>query len=99
MNSMCRSLLDKKFKALADKNRRKILQYLKSGRKCAGDIAKQFPISAPSVSYHLAILKESQLISAVHSKGFVYYDFNLDEMDEVIEWLYKISERSGENER
>lgn len=60
---------------------------------------KQFPISAPSVSYHLAILKESQLISAVHSKGFIYYDFNLDEMDEVIEWLYKISERSGENER
>ena len=47
MNSMCEHLLDKKFKALADRNRRKILQYLKSGRKCAGDIAKQFSISAP----------------------------------------------------
>ena len=97
--NMCGHLLDKKFKALADRNRREILQYLKGGRKCAGDIAKQFSISAPSVSYHLAILKESHLISAVHSKGFIYYDLNLDEMDEVIEWLYKISERSGENER
>ena len=92
---MCGHLLDKKFKALADRNRREILQYLKGGRKCAGDIAKQFSISAPSVSYHLAILKESHL----NSKGFIYYSFNLDEMDEVIEWLYKISERSGENER
>lgn len=96
MNSMCEHLLDKKFKALADRNRRKILQYLKSGRKCAGDIAKQFSISAPSVSYHLAILKESHLISAIHSKGFIYYDFNSEEISEVIEWLYKISERSEE---
>ena len=89
---MCGHLLDKKFKALADRNRREILQY----RKCAGDIAKQFSISAPSVSYHLAILKESHLISAIHSKGFIYYDFNSDEISEVIEWLYKISERSEE---
>lgn len=91
MNSMCEHLLDKKFKALADRNRREILQYLKGGKKCAGGIAKQFPISAPSVSYHLTILKESHLISAVHSKGFIYYEFNLDELDEVTEWFYDIS--------
>lgn len=59
-------------------------------------LQNNFLFLPPSVSYHLAILKESHLISAIHSKGFIYYDFNSDEISEVIEWLYKISERSEE---
>lgn len=86
-------LLDKKFKALANENRRTILLYLRDGKKCAGDIAKQFSISAPSVSNHLAILKDSHLISSVNSKGFIYYELRLEELDEIIQWLHKNSDK------
>lgn len=90
---MKEQLLDKKFKALANENRRTILLYLKSGKKCTGEIAKQFSISAPSVSNHLAILKDSHLISAVNLKGFIYYELRLEELDEIIQWLYEMSNR------
>ena len=44
------------FKALADANRRKILQLLQQGDLTAGEIAAQFEISKPSISHHLNIL-------------------------------------------
>ena len=45
------------FRALADPTRRRILQALRKGELAAGDIASRFPISGPSVSRHLAVLK------------------------------------------
>ncbi len=83
--------LDDKFKALADKNRCKILIYLKNGSKSAGEIATQLPLSAPSVSYHLSILERSGLISSYKSKGYIFYGMELAELDEVIEWIKNIS--------
>ena len=64
--------LDKKFKALADKNRLKILLYLKRGNKTAGKIAKQFSVSAPTISYHLSILENSGLIFSWRVKGYIF---------------------------
>lgn len=87
--------LNQKFKALADENRRAILFYLKNGRKCAGDIAKQFVISPPSVSYHLSVLEKSHLISSVHLKGFIYYSLNVNELGEVVEWLSQFKRKQG----
>lgn len=84
-------ILDCKFKALADKNRRQILLYLKSGTKSAGEIATQLPISAPSVSYHLSILEKSHLITANKSRGYIFYDIEVAELDEVILWMKNIS--------
>jgi DNA-binding transcriptional ArsR family regulator len=50
------------FRALADPTRRQILQELKSGEMAAGQIAAKFPIRAPSISRHLAILKGAGLV-------------------------------------
>ena len=50
------------FGALADPTRREILQILKRGERSAGEIASRFPVSAPSISRHLAILKGADLI-------------------------------------
>src|SRR2546427_9728947 len=51
------------FRALADPTRRQILQELKKGELSAGQIAACFPISGPSISRHLSILKTADLIS------------------------------------
>ena len=51
------------FKALADPTRRKILELLSEKDLNAGEIADYFNISKPSISHHLSILKNSELIS------------------------------------
>ena len=50
------------FKALADPTRRQILEDLKDGELAAGDIAGRFPISGPSISRHLSVLKAAGLV-------------------------------------
>lgn len=50
------------FRALADTTRRQILQDLRKGELSAGEIAARFPISGPSVSRHLSILKAAGLV-------------------------------------
>jgi DNA-binding transcriptional ArsR family regulator len=50
------------FRALADSTRRQILEELRSGELAAGEIAGKFPISGPSISRHLGVLKAAGLI-------------------------------------
>jgi DNA-binding transcriptional ArsR family regulator len=50
------------FRALADPTRREILRELRTGEMAAGQIAARFPIRAPSISRHLAILKNAGLV-------------------------------------
>jgi DNA-binding transcriptional ArsR family regulator len=61
------------FKALADPTRRQILQDLQSGERTAGDIAAQFPISGPSISRHLSILKGAGLVRERRDANRIYY--------------------------
>lgn len=50
------------FRALADPTRRQILEDLRQGELAAGEIASRFPISGPSVSRHLGVLKGAGLV-------------------------------------
>jgi DNA-binding transcriptional ArsR family regulator len=50
------------FRALADPTRRQILQDLREGELAAGDLGARFPISGPSVSRHLSVLKAAGLV-------------------------------------
>ena len=49
-------------RALADPIRREILHLLKGGRMSAGEIADHFPVTGASISRHLSVLKEADLI-------------------------------------
>jgi DNA-binding transcriptional ArsR family regulator len=65
--------VSKAFRALADPTRRQILQELKKGEMPAGQIAAGFPISAPSISRHLSILKNADLISERREGNRIFY--------------------------
>lgn len=93
---MNNNLLDFKFKALSDATRREILYVLKNDKKCAGEIAEQFSITAPSISYHLSILSKSRLISSHKSKGFILYELNPEELDDILDWLKQFRNRMEE---
>ena len=61
------------FRALADGTRRQILQDLRQGEMTAGQIAARFPISAPSISRHLGVLKAAGLVRERREANRVYY--------------------------
>jgi DNA-binding transcriptional ArsR family regulator len=61
------------FRALADPTRRQILQDLRAGEQTAGDIGSRFPISAPSVSRHLGVLKGAGLIRERREANRIFY--------------------------
>ena len=76
------------FKTLSDPMRREILTLIKKNfRMSAGEIAQQLGVSPQSLSYHLKLLKESELIVESKEKNFVYYELNATLFDELILWL------------
>ena len=68
------------FRALADPTRRRILQALRKGELAAGDIASRFPISGPSVSRHLAVLKAAGLVTERREANRVIYSLLADRL-------------------
>ena len=79
--------IQKTIKALSDPIRREILELLKGARLSAGDIAEKFSVSAPAVSKHLAILKESDLIRDTREGKFIFYELNTSVLEEVMLWM------------
>jgi DNA-binding transcriptional ArsR family regulator len=61
------------FRALADATRRQILEDLREGELAAGEIAGRFAMTAPSVSKHLRILREAELISERREGNRILY--------------------------
>lgn len=61
------------FKALADPTRRQILQELRAGELNAGEIAALFPMSGPSVSRHLSVLRHAGLVTERRDANRIYY--------------------------
>ena len=74
-------------KALSDPIRREILNLLKSGRMSAGEIAEHFPVTDASISRHLSVLKEADLIRDTREGKFVFYDLNVSVLEEIMLWI------------
>ena len=75
------------FKALSDPVRREILEMLKKGPLSAGDIASRFDMTGATVSYHLKILKQADLIFESREKNFIYYQMNTTVLEEIMLWI------------
>ena len=61
------------FEALAHPTRRQILQDLKDGELTAGEIAAKFQTTAPTISRHLRVLREADLVSERREANRIYY--------------------------
>jgi DNA-binding transcriptional ArsR family regulator len=72
------------FRALADPTRRQILQDLRDGELAAGEIARRFAISGPSVSRHLAVLKAAGLVRDRRDANRVLYALEIDRLALVV---------------
>ena len=61
------------FTALSSPIRRQILQELRDGELAAGDIAGRFPVSGPTISRHLSVLKGAGLVSERRDANRILY--------------------------
>ena len=68
--------IQKTFKALSDRNRRQILDLLKRRPMTAGEIGEHFPVSGATMSHHLSILKDAELILDDRQGKYIYYELN-----------------------
>jgi ArsR family transcriptional regulator, arsenate/arsenite/antimonite-responsive transcriptional repressor len=75
------------FRALADQTRRDILQMLRTGPQTSGDIAARFDSSWPTISRHLAVLRNAGLVVAVRKGQEIYYELDTSVFQELIQHL------------
>lgn len=74
-------------RALSDPIRREILNLLKAGRLSAGEITEHFDVTAASISRHLSVLKDADLIRDTRQGKFIYYDINTSVLEETLLWI------------
>ena len=65
-------------KALADDTRQQILVMLLDGEKCVSDIVDAFQMTQPTISHHLNVLKQFNLVVSRKEGKQVFYDINHD---------------------
>jgi len=81
--------MNKVFESISHPDRRKIIAMVKeAGELSAGDIAKEFDVSKPTISHHLKLLTSSGLLDREKRKQFVYYRLNLTVFEEVMSFLF-----------
>ena len=74
-------------KALADPIRREILNLLKNGKMTAGEITEQFDVTGASISRHLSVLKEADLVRDTREGQFIFYELNASVLEEMLLWV------------
>ena len=87
--------LQNTLRALSDPIRREILNLLKGGRMAAGQIVEHFDVTGASISRHLSVLKEADLIRDKREGKFIFYELNASVLEEIMLW---IAELKGDND-
>lgn len=87
--------LQKTLKALADPIRREILNMLKKGSLSAGEISDKFSVTGASVSRHLSVLKDADLIRDTREGKFIFYEINTSVLEEAMLFIVDLK---GDND-
>ncbi len=81
---------------MADPTRRKILTMLQEKDMTAGEIAERFEISGATVSHHLKILREAELVLTFKEKQTITYSLNTTVFQDFIKSISDMFGRGGE---
>ena len=66
------------FKALSDENRIQILKQLRTGEKCGCELLEELRISQPTLSHHMKILCDCQIVQSRREGKWMYYTIDCD---------------------
>ena len=83
------------FKALGDPTRRQIIELLREKDMTAGEIADYFSISKPSISHHLDLLRQADVVISIKEGQFITYSLNTTVFDEMVKWMMDLSDKKS----
>jgi DNA-binding transcriptional ArsR family regulator len=83
------------FRALADPTRREILRLLRERPRTSGEIAEHFPTAWATISRHLGVLKEADLIVGERNGTSVTYELNATVMQELVAHMLEWTGKGG----
>ncbi len=89
--------LNNAFKALADPTRRRILDLLKERDMTAGEIAEHFDMTKPSISNHLNLLKQAELVWDERRGQHIVYSLNTTVFQDVLKWILELQNPNGKD--
>lgn len=75
------------FKAMADPSRREILNLLRQGPKTSGEIAEHFTTSWATISRHLSLLRDAELILSERHGQQIVYELNTTVFEDLVNRL------------
>ena len=77
----------RRFHALADETRLRIIDRLRDGEECVCNLTRPLDIGQSRLSFHLRALKEAGVVSDRREGRWVYYSLNHDVLDEMVQAL------------
>lgn len=77
------------FKVLSDETRLKIIEMLKSGKMCACKLLEEFEITQPTLSYHMKMLVDSELVFCEKDGIWNNYTLNEEKLNMLIPFVAK----------
>ncbi len=80
------------FQALADPSRRQILQLLRDKEMAAGELAAHFDFSRASLSHHLNLLRQAELVRVRKAGQQRIYSLNTSLFEDVLAFLFRFIE-------
>jgi DNA-binding transcriptional ArsR family regulator len=87
------------FRALADPTRRDILSFLRRGARTSGEVASQFESSWPTISRHLAVLRDAGLVTAERQGQEIYYELNTSVFQDLVQQVMSWAESDAPSQR
>ena len=86
------------FKAFCDENRIKILNILSSGEKCACRLLEALSVTQPTLSHHMKILCDSEVVTSRKEGKWMYYKISLEGLRVAEDYLSTLKNTGKENE-
>ncbi len=87
------------FKALGDPTRREIIELLRNKDLTAGEIAEHFAMSKPSISHHLDLLRQANVVQSVKEGQYITYSLNTTVFDEIVSWMMNFSNKKNKTKK
>jgi len=79
------------FQALGDPHRRHILRLLAGGERSAGELAAHLPLTKPSVSHHLAVLRHAGLVRDERRGQRIVYSLDTSVLQDALVWALDLT--------
>lgn len=81
------------FKALGDPTRMAIIQLLREQNRTPSELLERIPVTQPTLSHHLDILKRADLVETRRDGQFIHYSLNMTVVQMAVEYFMKFHKR------